>query len=99
VSRARDELVARRVQPAEPRLMRADGIRRTDKEQRDLDRMFASTFSPENPASLRVLEYLEVITVRAVLGPEQGDAALRHMEGMRALYALIKNSVDRGRAG
>lgn len=89
----------RRAAAAPGARMRPDGFFRTDQEQRDLDHAFAATFSPENPASIRVLDYIEAITVRRVISPEASADALRHQEGMRGLYALIRGAIDRGRAG
>lgn len=44
----------------------------------------------------RVLDHLRSLTVNRVLGPAAPDAALRHLEGQRALVASILALVVRG---
>lgn len=56
---------------------------------------FARCFS--GPDGARVLGVLRAMTVERTLGPEASDAALRHLEGQRALVATILALVARGR--
>lgn len=52
----------------------------------------------EHPAGKEVLDYLRSITLNRVNGPEASDMALRHHEGMRQLFQIIVNRIERGRA-
>ncbi len=61
----------------------------------DLSRAYARCFA--GPEGARVLADLESLTLGRVLGPEAGDAALRHLEGQRALVLRIRSLVARGR--
>lgn len=45
----------------------------------------------------RVLEYLQTITFHRAYGPDVPDAALRHLEGQRALVAAVLRLIERGR--
>ena len=56
---------------------------------------FARCFS--GPDGARVLGVLRAMTVERVLGPDASDAALRHLEGQRALVATILALAARGR--
>jgi hypothetical protein len=63
----------------------------------ELARAFARSFgSPEGEAALR---HLTDLTLRRALGPDAGDAHLRHLEGQRQLVAYIHALIARGRAG
>nr|BDD47277.1 hypothetical protein 1 [bacterium] len=45
----------------------------------------------------RVLHHLRAITRERVLAPDASDAALRHVEGQRALVAHLESLIERGR--
>lgn len=60
-----------------------------------LARAFARCFAGADGA--RVLDHLRRLTTGRVLGPEATCAALRHLEGQRALVAHIAGLVARGR--
>lgn len=47
----------------------------------------------------RALGHLRRLTQERHLGPEAGEAALRHLEGQRQLVAYIASLVQRGRDG
>lgn len=47
----------------------------------------------------RALAHLRRLTQERHLGPEAGEAALRHLEGQRQLVAYIASLVRRGRDG
>lgn len=92
---------------AQARLEKAEGMprrrddwgTRSDQDEFDLDTLFASFFSSEDPAAQRVLKYLESISRNRVLGPDATDAQLRHLEGARWFYGIIDRRIARGRAG
>jgi len=46
-----------------------------------------------------VLAHLRALTLERHLGPEASDAALRHLEGQRALVAHLERLIAEGRAG
>lgn len=46
-----------------------------------------------------VLQHLKELTLDRCLGPESGDAALRHLEGQRHLVLHLLSLAARGRAG
>lgn len=56
---------------------------------------FARCFA--GPDGARVLGVLRAMTVGRTLGPDASDAALRHLEGQRALVATILALAARGR--
>jgi len=56
---------------------------------------FARCFA--GPDGARVLGVLRAMTVERTLGPDATDAALRHLEGQRALVATILALAARGR--
>lgn len=56
---------------------------------------FARCFA--GPDGARVLGVLRAMTVERTLGPDASDAALRHLEGQRALVAAILALAARGR--
>ncbi|WP_051340867.1 hypothetical protein [Azospirillum halopraeferens] len=57
--------------------------------------VFARCFA--GPDGRRVLAVLTAMTLERTLGPDAGDAALRHLEGQRRLVATILALVARGR--
>ncbi|HEY0837060.1 MAG TPA: hypothetical protein VGE72_24330 [Azospirillum sp.] len=57
---------------------------------------FARCFA--GPDGERVLSVLRAMTLGRTLGPDAPEAALRHLEGQRALVASILALVARGRA-
>jgi len=46
----------------------------------------------------RVVAWLRASTLERVLGPEAGEAQLRHLEGQRQLVSLILALAERGRS-
>jgi hypothetical protein len=71
--------------------------REAEEDARQLARAFARVFSSAEGEA--VLAHLKGLTLDRCLGPEAGDAALRHLEGGRALVHHILALVARGRAG
>jgi len=70
----------------------ADGIPRKPSVEAEIVRVFETIAAlPEGGA---MLNYLRSITADAVLMATASDAELRHMEGMRALYAIIKERMS-----
>ena len=63
----------------------------------DLARMAARLFGSGDGETL--LRHLRDMTLDRCLGPESGDAALRHLEGQRHLVLHLLALVARGRAG
>lgn len=47
----------------------------------------------------RLLTYLRTITLERALGPDSGDAHLRHLEGQRQLVSHLQVLIERGRNG
>jgi hypothetical protein len=45
----------------------------------------------------RVLEHLRTITTATALPPSASDAALRHLEGQRALVLYLERLIEQGR--
>lgn len=62
-----------------------------------LARSAARVFRGEDGAVL--LTHLRALTRDRHLGPEASDAALRHLEGQRALVAHLDRLIAEGRAG
>lgn len=60
----------------------------------DLAGAFARCFS--SPDGQRVLDHLRAVTLLRSLGADAPDAALRHLEGQRALVARILALTARG---
>lgn len=50
------------------------------------------------PDGEAVLDHLKAMTIDRCLGPEAGDAALRHLEGQRHLVLHLLALAARGRA-
>lgn len=46
-----------------------------------------------------LLQHLKEMTLDRCLGPDSGDAALRHLEGQRHLVLHLQSLAARGRAG
>jgi hypothetical protein len=80
-------------QAAPPRQSDAD----PDAERLELARAFARCFG--SPEGETVLRHLTDMTLRRTLGPDAGDAQLRHLEGQRQLVAYVHALMARGRAG
>lgn len=76
--------------------LRDDGKVRSDKEQRDIDLMFARVFVGQEGD--RLLRYLRSITIENVSGPGLDACALRHLEGQRYLCSVIDRAIKRGRS-
>lgn len=70
--------------------VRTDGQARRTLE-RDAARVLAT------PEGERLFRHLDGVTRRRVLGPDAGDAALRHLEGQRQLVAYLEALAQRGR--
>lgn len=49
-----------------------------------------------DPAGKAVMEYLESITTRRVMGPESTDGQLRYQEGMRFVVAILSQRIQLG---
>lgn len=64
---------------------------------REIAAAFARCFA--TPDGARVLETLRAMTLERALGPEAGDAALRHLEGQRRMVVTIGALIRRGREG
>jgi hypothetical protein len=77
-----------------PKVVGPDGRERLVRLERQINEQFAETF--RTPAAKKVLDYLKSITINAVAGPEQSDAALRHLEGSRFIVGLISTRVEMG---
>lgn len=63
----------------------------------DLARRAARLFASSDGEA--VLRHLREMTVQRCLGPDGGDAALRHLEGQRHLVLHLHALIARGRAG
>ncbi len=77
-----------------PTVVGPDGRERSVDADKRINEAFAETF--RSPAGKKVLEYLRSITINAVAGPEQSDAALRHLEGSRFVVGLIAARYQQG---
>lgn len=65
------------------------------REAQDIERCFARLFATEDGKT--VLGHLHAMTFMRAQGADASDAALRYMEGQRALLASILRMIDRGR--
>jgi len=61
----------------------------------DIEKAYARAFS--GAEGMRVLAHLRSITVERFLGPDATDAALRALEGQRALVKQIEGLIERGK--
>jgi len=77
-----------------PTVIGPDGRERPVEIDKRINEAYAETF--KSPAGRKVLEHLKSITINAVAGPEQSDAALRHLEGSRFIVGLISTLYQRG---
>jgi len=77
-----------------PRVLRADGVSRSQQEDDELNQTIAALF--KSRAGKRVLDYLRSITIEFVAGPNISDAELRHREGMRYLVGIIEERMRMG---
>jgi hypothetical protein len=77
-----------------PRVLRADGVSRSQQEDDELNQTIAALF--RSRAGKRVLDYLRSITIEFVAGPNISDAELRHREGMRYLVGIIEERMRMG---
>ena len=64
---------------------------------RVLARQYARLFGSADGEA--VLDHLKALTLTRCLGPDAGDAALRHLEGQRHLVLHILAQAARGREG
>ncbi|MBB4285113.1 hypothetical protein [Roseospira goensis] len=69
----------------------------TDSDRAGLARACARLFSGGDGA--RLLDHLHALTRDRHLGPAASDAALRHLEGQRALVAHLDRLIATGREG
>lgn len=74
-----------------------DGIERPEDMEKRINGAMATAFAGPNGET--ALNYLKAITIQRVNGPEVSNEALRHMEGMRNIVAIIQQRIQRGRAG
>ncbi len=65
-----------------------DGFQRSKGAEIELNGDIAALFKTE--LGIKVLNYLKSITVDAVAGRDISNDQLRHLEGMRYLYFIIK---------
>lgn len=77
-----------------PRVLRADGVSRSQQEDDELNQTIAALF--RSRAGKKVLDYLRSITIEFVAGPNISDAELRHREGMRYLVGIIEERIRMG---
>mgnify|MGYP001229675901 FL=1 len=73
---------------APPEGTAADGLREVAR---------AAARALTGPDGARLLAHLRAVTIERRLGPEASEAALRHLEGQRALVAHLEALVERGR--
>jgi|TARA_A100001391_G_scaffold72390_1_gene46233 hypothetical protein len=69
-----------------------DGFQRSKKAEIELNADIAALFKTE--LGKKVLNYLKSITVDAVAGRDISNDQLRHLEGMRYLYFIIKKRIE-----
>jgi len=69
-----------------------DGFQRSKKAEIELNGDIAALFKTE--LGKKVLNYLKSITVDAVAGRDISNDQLRHLEGMRYLYFILKKRID-----
>ena len=69
-----------------------DGFQRSKKAEIELNGDIAALFKTE--LGKKVLNYLKSITVDAVAGRDITNDQLRHLEGMRYLYFILKKRID-----
>jgi hypothetical protein len=72
-----------------------DGYERPDELERKINKAFAIAFKDDN--GKLVLEYLRSITTGAVSGPNVETNRLFHLEGMRFLFAIIQDRINKGK--
>ncbi len=72
-----------------------DGYERSLEVEDKINIAFASTFKGNDGQF--VLEYLRSITTDAVSGPNTDANKLFHLEGMRFLFAIIKQRIIKGK--
>lgn len=77
-----------------PRVLRADGVSRSQQEDDELNQTIAALF--RSRSGKRVLDYLRSITIEFVAGPNISDTELRHREGMRYLVGIIEERIRMG---
>ena len=88
-------LLARARDRAASRIVGLDGVRRTEEQEAQLNRLALAAFGGGEGAEF--LAYLKSITVNLVLGPHATDAELRQHEGQRYVVALIDGRMEHGR--
>ena len=69
-----------------------DGFYRTEEKERELNSEMNAVFS--TVVGAKILDYLRSITVDAVAGKDISNEHLRHLEGMRYLYFIIKKRIE-----
>jgi len=69
-----------------------DGFYRSVNNEHQLNQEVAKLFSSD--LGNKVLDYMKSITVDAVAGRDISNDQLRHLEGMRYLYFIIKKRIE-----
>jgi hypothetical protein len=64
-------------------------------EDQKINKLFATVFKTD--AGKEVLAYLKSITAETVSGPNVSNSQLFHLEGMRYLFAIIQNKINKGK--
>ena len=64
-------------------------------EEQKMNKLFATVFNTD--AGKEVLAYLKSITAETVSGPNVSNNQLFHLEGMRYLFAIIQNKINKGK--
>jgi hypothetical protein len=64
-------------------------------EEQKMNKLFATVFKTD--AGKEVLSYLKSITAETVSGPNVSNNQLFHLEGMRYLFAIIQNKINKGK--
>jgi hypothetical protein len=72
-----------------------DGYERTAELENKINKAFAIAFKDDN--GKLVLEYLKSITTGAVSGPNIEANRLFHLEGMRYLFAIMQDRINKGK--
>lgn len=71
-----------------------DGYQRTSEHENRINVLCASVLG--SAAGRELMDYIRSITTHRVAGPDISDAALRHLEGMRFLAAVLTQRIELG---
>jgi hypothetical protein len=74
-----------------------DGYVRSIDAENDLNSLLAGLFLQDTGG--KVLDYLRSITMNAVVPHTEGAERLRHQEGMRDLFRIIQERINKGKEG